>query len=311
MLTAVRSLLIVTVLAGSCGVANAQQELELVRKFPPNFDFLNPSAYETTLASLKWQDDQDQALIDVLTQELDDVQAELDNVGETIDGVSEEIGQFAVESIGTKLTSRCLEELLTVQLEIATTSQMLDATKTEAAQESDRKQIALKQELEVVKGRREQMVKLLAELELEISKSGPALEDKLGGVDLYRAKQQALTDITRRQEELALKSALHGAAEHKPGQFAELSIKLKSLEARKNAIEEFLAKVTESNRRGRALRRLGHDEEQLLARKQRLAERKREIELRRLEAQSFGRLLKDRLAEMRKKEETSQGAQDK
>ena len=248
-------------------------------------------AYTKGIAQLRWQQTQDEALRELLNAQHEEMHDRLRRREQESANLRQSL-LFADAEIGATLTSRCLQELLAVKLEIATTKQLIIATK-EYSQQRREEQKNRKSELEkkrdkYLQERRDMLTQELHRMQ-DLAQRNVASQSE---VRRLRAEKSAWEmQQVERQLDLAVED--HGS--NYDEQLANLRIKLESLIARDKAVREFLDNVTKTSRESRKLRGLIRDEEDLAARINRIAERFDEIALRQAETESLIHLIEDHL----------------
>ncbi len=238
----------------------ADDELELLKHFP--LQYLKPESVQMSLEQLQWQSDRLGMSSAVLRDRIDQAQDELLNYqtsrAELVESLPPEF-RFADDKARSEAASRCLQELLTLRLDQASHTALLEDMQQNQLSDADRTRLDLqKKQIEAQIRYRES--------EMALAKSS------LDGVTSLVEKQMASESEVRKAETALMQARTSletellnfQILEQEAGapisrEMAEVRRQIHALDAREQAARHFLKQLNETAILSQRIRRLDED----------------------------------------------------
>ena len=287
--------------------ANGDTEMDHVRTYAPHTQAIDPRTYSSVVENLRWRQTQDEALRWELRKQLDEVEkrfAQHDAESQDMEEVINKVG-FVPDGVDGKLTSRCLEELLAVELEIATSTEMIKATIMAAekhqADDEARDRNTESASFAALAAKRDLLTQQLRRAEEMVQKGFASQEEILSAKANLASLEAEQAVLKNRMNNVPFRSRY-------ADQVTDLRIKIASLKARKSAVEKFLGRITDASKFSRQLKRLDRTEREIAARKIGINAKMNEIDLRMAETKSLTDLLQREIKKLEESKDASSEA---
>lgn len=284
-------------------------QVDLVRDHAP--EQLEPKAVANVIEQLRWKNAQSSAFRSALDEKLDKMRHKQDQIQAELVKLQDERPsrlRYTSDEMKARLTGRCIEELLTVKLELATTRTMYRQVQQDAEQRNPsklKKQIqALRMKEDLLNKQRENIAAQVDRIS-ELFKQGAVSSSQV--MQAKNEQRQLDAQLADLQVEMATMEEQTTAPARE--RISDLRIQFEAMNARKSAAEEFLAELTDAFRLERSVNRkieaLTKEHELLEQSRLQILTKINEIEIQSAETQSFLELLEARVSESKKQEADS------
>jgi len=290
------SLSLLSICLGQVDIAREHSSLERIK----------PEVLANAIEQIQWKHAQDQAFMKSLEMEMQQIDGQQVQNQQTLENIQHELPpqiRFATDEVQANLTGRCLEELLSIELELATTIELHNRTQRESTARNGRR---MERELESLQLKSKLLSSQRDNLAAQIEKINALIQKKIlpsHSDEVTKAQNEKLqVEASMSDLQLQMVDLKERLAEPAGAEVADMRIKIESMKARKAAVEKFLAEL--SGERPQKFKRHKKD----LLRAQEFLERKKdlfqakihEVQIRYVESESFLSLLKERLKQNEK-----------